>query len=206
MEIRVLGPIEATGEEGPVRLAAPMQLRLLAALIVGAGETCSRDALIDALWGEAPADSAPKLLQVYVSQLRKALPAPARIRTRGGGYALELDHESLDAARFERLLDEGREALGDGNPALAMSLLTKSLELWRGAAYADVAYEDFARTEADRLEGLRQVAIEERIEAGLALGQHDELLAELTSLASAYPFRERLQAQAMVALYRCGRQ
>ena len=206
MEIRVLGPIEVTGDDGPVRLAAPMQRRLLAALVVGAGETCSRDALIDALWGDSPAVSAPKLLQVYVSQLRKTLPAPARIRTRGAGYALELDRESLDAARFERLLEEGREALGEGNPALAMSLLGRALDLWRGTAYADVAYEDFAHAEAERLEELRQFAMEERIEAGLALGRHEELLAELTSLASAHPLRERLQTQAMVALYRCGRQ
>ncbi len=206
MEIRVLGPIEAIGEQGPVRLAAPMQRRLLAALVVCACETCSRDGLIDALWGESPPASAQKLLQVYVSRLRKRLPAPAHVRTQGGGYALELDHESLDAARFERLLSEGRDAIDEGNPALAMSLLGKALDLWRGAAYADVAYKDFARLEAERLEELRRVAIEESIEAGLALGRHAELLAELTSLASVHPLRERLQAQAMVALYRCGRQ
>jgi predicted ATPase/DNA-binding SARP family transcriptional activator/tetratricopeptide (TPR) repeat protein len=206
MELRVLGPIEALGDAGPVRLVAPMQRRLLAALVIGAGETCSGDALIDALWGASPPASAPKLLQVYVSQLRKVLPAPARIRTRGGGYALEFDDRSIDADRFERLLDEGREALGDGNPALAMSLLTKALDLWRGAAYADVAYEAFAYVEAERLEELRRVAIEERNDAGLALGRHKELLAELTSSARAHPLRERLQGQAMVALYRCGRQ
>jgi predicted ATPase/DNA-binding SARP family transcriptional activator len=206
MEIRVLGPIEVAGDDGPVRLAASMQRRLLAALVVSAGEARSPDTLIDALWGASPPASAPKLLQVYVSQLRKVLPAPARIRTRGPGYAIELDHVSLDAGRFERLLKEGREALAGGNPALAGSLLTRALDLWRGAAYADVAYEDFARAEAERLEELRQVAIEERIEAGLALGRHGELLAELMSLATAHPLRERMQAQAMLALYRCGRQ
>jgi predicted ATPase/DNA-binding SARP family transcriptional activator len=206
MEIRVLGPTEVIGDRGPLRLAASMQRRLLAALVVGGGETRSPDVLIDTLWGESPPASAPKLLQVYVSQLRKALPAPAYIRTRSAGYALELDDESLDAARFERLLREGREALGEGNPALATSLLDRALDLWRGAAYADVAYEDFARAEAERLEELRQVAIEERIEAGLALGRHEELLAELMSSANAHPLRERMQAQAMLALYRCGRQ
>jgi predicted ATPase/DNA-binding SARP family transcriptional activator len=206
MEIRVLGPLEVIGEEGPVRVAALLQRRLLAALVIGAGETCSRDVLIDALWGESPPVSAPKALQVYVSQLRKLLPASARIRTRGSGYSLELDNRSLDADRFERLLDEGRRALDDGNPALAASLLEKGLDLWRGPAYADVAYEDFARAEAERLEELRRVAIEERNEAGLALGRHEELLAELTSSARAHPLRERLRRQAMVALYRCGRQ
>ncbi|HEU0304213.1 MAG TPA: BTAD domain-containing putative transcriptional regulator [Gaiellaceae bacterium] len=206
MEIRVLGPIEAVGEEGPVQLAAPMQRRLLAALVLGAGETCSRDSLIDALWGESPAASAQKLLQVYVSQLRKALPAPARIRTRGGGYALEIDQQSLDAAHFERLLDEGKEALSEGNPALALSLLTRALALWRGPAYADFAYEGFAQGEVERLEELRLVAHEERIAAQLELGLHAELLGEVLSLAAAHPERERLQGQAMLALYRCERQ
>jgi DNA-binding SARP family transcriptional activator len=186
MEIRVLGPIEVIGDKRSVRLAASMHRRLLAALVIDIGETCSRDVLIDVLWGESPPASAPKLLQVYVSQLRKLLPAPAGpIQTRGSGYALELDRESVDATRFERLLREGRDALGDRNPELASSLLTRALDLWRGPAYADVAYEDFARTEAERLEELRLVAVEERIEAGLALGRHRELVAELTSLSSA---------------------
>jgi predicted ATPase/DNA-binding SARP family transcriptional activator len=206
MEIRVLGSIEVVDDDGPAQLPALMQRRLLAALVLGAREARSADVLIDALWGESPPPSAPKLLQVYVSQLRKLLPAAAQIRTRTGGYALEFDDESLDAARFERLVGDGREALAAGNPALAISQLDRALDLWRGAAYADVAYEDFARIEAERLEELRQVAVEERLEAGLALGRHEALLAELMSLATAYPLRERLQAQAMLALYRCGRQ
>src|SRR5262249_46676342 len=105
MEIRVLGPIDVIGEEGSARLAASMHRRLLAALVIDVGETCSRDVLIDVLWGESPPASASKLLQVYVSQLRKLLPAPGCIHTRAGGYALELDRESLDGIRFERLLE-----------------------------------------------------------------------------------------------------
>jgi predicted ATPase/DNA-binding SARP family transcriptional activator len=206
MEIRVLGPLEVTGDNGTVRLGASMQRKLLAALVVSARKACSTDALIDALWGESPPLSAAKLLQVYVSQVRKVLPAPARIQTRGPGYMLELDNESLDAARFERLLEDGREALREGNPVLARSLLDRGLNLWRGAAYADFAYDDFARPEAERLEELRHVAIEERIEAGLALGRHEQLLAELMRLASEHPLRERVHAQAMLALYRSGRQ
>lgn len=204
MEIRVLGPIEITGEDGPVRLTASMPRRLLAALAIGMGQPRSADTLIDALWGESPPASASKLLQIYVSQLRKLL-GPTYIRTFAGGYALEVD-ESLDAIRFERLLEEGREALRDDNPALAGSRLGRALDLWRGSAYADVAYEEFASAEAERLEELRRVAIEERIEAGLARGRHKELLAELSSLATAHPLRERLQGQMMLALYRCGRQ
>jgi predicted ATPase/DNA-binding SARP family transcriptional activator len=206
VEVRVLGPVELVAEDGPVPLGAPKQRRLLSALVVHAGEARSADRLIDAVWGPSPPASAAKLLQTYVSQLRKALPAPARIRTRGTGYALELEDESLDAARFARLLSEGRAASREGNPALAASFLRRALGLWRGHAYGDFAYEEFARAEAERLEELRLVALEERIEAELALGRHDDLLPELRSLAAAHPGRERLQAQAMLALYRCGRQ
>jgi len=206
VEIRVLGPVELVAEYGPVPLGAPKQRRLLCALVVHAGEARSADLLIDAIWGPSPPASAAKLLQTYVSQLRKALRAPARIRTRGAGYALELEDESLDAARFERLLSQGRAASRERNPALAASLLRRALGLWRGQAYGDFAYEEFARAEAERLEELRLVALEERIEAELALGRHDDLLPELRSLAAIHPGRERLQAQAMLALYRCGRQ
>src|SRR5215218_6876307 len=83
MEVRVLGPVELVAEDGLVPLGAPKQRRLLSALVVHAGEARSADLLIDAIWGPSPPASAAKLLQTYVSQLRKALPAPARVRTRG---------------------------------------------------------------------------------------------------------------------------
>src|SRR6266545_4376751 len=163
MEVRVLGPLELVADDGPITLPAK-ERRLLAALAIRVGETRSTDLLIDAVWGEAPPASASNLLQVYVSQLRKALPAPARIATSGSGYAFEVPDESLDAARFERLLQEGREAASDGNPALAASLLRRALALWRGQAYSEFAYEQFAHAEAERLDELRLVALEERLE------------------------------------------
>jgi predicted ATPase len=150
--------------------------------------------------------SAAKLLQVYVSKLRKILPPLARIETRGSGYALELDDTVLDAMRFERLLKDGMDSKRAGNAPLAASLLRRALALWRGHAYDDLRYQEFARTEAERLEELRLVALEERVEAELELGRHLELLPELRGLISANPLRERVQAQAMRALYRCGRQ
>ena len=114
------------------------------------------------------------------------------IRTRGPGYALELKSGvSLDALRFERLLAESREAASAANLLLAASLLRRALSLWRGAAFGDFAYEEFARTEAERLEELRVVCLEERIEAELTLGHHRELLAEALALAASHPLRER---------------
>jgi len=206
VDVCVLGPVEVVGEAGAIQLPAVKQRRLLTALVVDAGKTTAVDVLVDAVWPEAPPSSAAKLVQVYVSQLRKVLVDGVRIETRGGGYSLELDPHALDAARFERLLAEGTAARRDGNPELALSLLGRALALWRGAAYGEFAYDDFARVEAERLEELRMIALEERFEAGLALGRHAELLPELCSIAAEQPLRERLQTQAMLALYRCGRQ
>lgn len=205
MEIRVLGPIEVFGDDGPVRLAGAMQRRLLAALVLEPRQTRSSDGLIDALWGQSSPPSARKLLQVYVSRLRKVLPLPARIVTRNAGYALEIPAEAVDAVRFERLIGEAR-AIRRENPRLAASLLGRALQLCRGQPYADVAYEDFARTEVERLEELRRVATEERLESLLALGQHEEALTQLSSLALSNPTHERLQGLTMLALYRSGRQ
>lgn len=164
------------------------------------------DALVDALWEtDAPA-SARKLVQVYVSQLRKSLPAEARIVTGPGGYALETPPGLVDAVRFERLLEESAAARRDGNHVLGLSLAAQASSLWRGRAYADLAYADFLQPEIERLEELRLVALEEQFEAQLELGRHGDALAEIVRAAANNPLRERLQRQAMLALYRSGRQ
>src|SRR5918994_4633011 len=205
-EVRVLGPVEVVGDEGAVVSLAAKQLRLLTALVVAAGRACEVDELVDAVWGEAPPASARNLVQVYVSQLRKALPDGIEVITRGGAYAVELAPEQLDAARFERLLGECGTARRTGTAALAASLAARALGLWRGRAYGDLAYEEVASRESERLEELRLVALEERIEAELDLGRHEEVLAEALHVAGEHPYPERLQGQAMAALYRCGRQ
>ena len=204
-ELRVLGPLELLGEGGVVSLP-PQNRRLLAALALADGKTCSTDSLADALWGDSPPASAPKLLQVYVSQLRKALPDGFTVLTRPAGYALDLGGESLDTERFERLVDEAGAALEHDNAALAASLAEQALALWRGTAYAEVMYEEFARREVERLEELRLVARETRLDAQLRLGRHGEALGEVLALADEHPLRERGQELAMLALYRSGRQ
>ena len=205
MEIRVLGPVEIGGASGELPLTAEKQRRLLAALVARAGVPCSTAGLADVIWGATPPASADKLLQVYVSQLRKLL-QPASIRRRGASYALELNGVSVDAIQFERLLGEGKAALRAGNPALGVSLLRRALELWRGPAYGEFGYEEFVRGEAERLEELRLAALEERFEAELVLGRHTDLVPELCALAAEHPLREHLHAQVMLALYRSGRQ
>lgn len=204
-EVRVLGPVEVVGDDGPVALSAK-QRRLLAALVVADGRACGVDDLVEAVWGDGPPVSAAKLVQVYVSQLRKVLPAQLRIATHAGAYALDLPRNSLDAARFERLVAESTSLREAGNPALAASLSDQALGLWRGRAYGELSYEDVARAESERLEDLRIVALEERIDGQLALGRHADVLGEILGLAAENPLRERLHEHAMLALYRCGRQ
>lgn len=201
-----MGPVEIVADDGSRLPVARQPKRLLAALIAQAGRTASYDYLIDALWGGASPASAEKLLQVYVSQLRKAVPDQGWIQTQGSGYRIERGGAFIDADRFEQLVGEGRAAWVEGNAELAASRLRRAIALWRGAAYGEFAYEEFARHEAERLENLRWAALEERIEAELGAGRHGELLADLHGLAAQEPLRERLQAQLMLALFRSGRQ
>ena len=207
MEFRLLGPVEVLRGEGrPVALGGAKPRALLALLLLHANEVVSRDRLIDTLWGDRPPGTAGHSLDVQVSRLRKAFEPEELLLTRSGGYVLEVEPEQIDSHRFERLLEEGRRANAERKPAGALDALEAALGLWRGPALADLAYEEFARTEIERLEELRLVATEERIDAELALGRHDTLIPELESLTATHPLRERLRGQLMLALYRAGRQ
>jgi predicted ATPase/DNA-binding SARP family transcriptional activator len=206
MELRILGPLEVIGADGPVELRSAKQRALLAALALDTNEVVTADVIVDRLWAEPPT-SAAKLLQVYVSQLRAALGVDGeRIVTQSPGYRLVLERDELDSERFERLVEEGRAALNEGNPARARRALRQALRLWRGAALTDFVYADFASLEAERLEDLRLAAREDLLEAELALGRDEEVIAELRTLVEQHPLRERLWRLTMLALYRCGRQ
>jgi DNA-binding SARP family transcriptional activator/class 3 adenylate cyclase len=209
VDVRILGPLEVrvraerlaqTGEKGGA---------LLALLLLNANRVVGIDQLIDELWGEEPPGSGAKAVQVRVSQLRKTF-AEAGMRdlivTHPPGYMVELAPEELDLHRFERLVSESDVALAAGDPAGAAQLLREALGLWRGTPLAEFAAVPFARTASARLEELRLAAIERRVEADLRLGRHSDLVGELESLVAEHPFRERLRAQLMLALYRSGRQ
>ncbi len=206
MEFGLLGPLEVRKGERVVPVGGAKQRALLAILLLHANEVVSRDRLIDALWAERPPGTADRSLDHQVSRLRKTLEPSEMLVTRSGGYVLEVEPEQIDARRFERLLEEGRRANAAGKPADAAEALREALALWRGDALADLAYESFARTEIERLEELRLAALEERVDADLALGRHQALVAELESLTAKHPLRERLRGQSMLALYRSGRQ
>ena len=205
VEVRLLGPLQALVDGREVPLGGAKPRTLLAALALEPRRVVSVDRLVEALWPGQPPDTAAHALQVYVSRIRRAL-GTASISTRMPGYALELDAERVDAGRFLNLAAAGRSALRGRNFADAERVLGAALALWRGAALADFLYEPFAQAEIARLEDLRVAAVEERIEAGLALGRHVELVSELEALVDAHPLRERPRAQLMLALYRSGRQ
>ena len=206
MEFRLLGPVEARRDDRPIALGGAKPRALLALLLLHANEVVSRDRIVEALWGDRAPGTAEHSLDVQVSRLRKAFAPDEILITRSGGYMLEVEPEAIDARRFERLLDEGRRANAASRPVAAIDALDHALGLWHGSALADLAYEDFVRSECDRLEELRLAATEERIDARLALGDHDVLIAELETLVAKHPLRERPRGQLMVALYRAGRQ
>ena len=204
MDFRLLGPVEARDASGPVALGGAKPRALLALLLLHAGRTISTARLIDTLWGDNAPATARKMVHINVSQLRKVLPEGV-LRTHAGGYSLEIDPETLDLARFEALAAEGRSALAAGDPTTAAERLAAALALWRGPALAEFD-EAFAEREGARLEALRLAAIEDRIEADLALGHHAAAAAELDRLVHEHPERERMRGQHMLALYRSGRQ
>jgi YVTN family beta-propeller protein len=205
LEFQILGPLEVSQEGSPIPLGGPKQRAVLAVLLLHRGEVVSADRLVDQLWGQSAPPTAVKSLQVYVSQLRKAL-GDGMLETHGRGYLLQVEAKQVDVEQFLGLLERGREQLAAGDARGAAATLRTALALWRGPPLAEFAYESFARSEIARLEEFRLAALEERIEADLRLGRQAELVPELESLVRDHPLRERLRGQLMLALYRTGRQ
>ena len=209
LRFAILGPLEVRRDGLPVRVGGPRQRALLALLLCNANLVVSRARLVDELMGDRPADSAERMLHVQISRLRKALAADGddpRLLARAPGYLLRVEDGELDLHAFEQCLSNGRQALEHGDPLQAAVMLHQAESLWRGRALADLEFEPFARLEVQRLEELRLLAVEERIDAELALGRHSALCPELEALAGEHPLRERLRGQLMLALYRSGRQ
>jgi YVTN family beta-propeller protein len=205
VEFRILGPLELQDGRRPVSIRAPKERALLGVLLLHPNEAVSTERLIDELWGERPPATAGKIVQTYVSQLRRRF-GPELIETRPPGYLVPIDDGALDASRFRRLTAEARKRAERGDHREAASLYREALALWRGSPLAGVTFESFARNEVDRLDGERLKALSARIDCELELGLHEELVPELESLVAQHPLQERLRAQLMLALYRSGRQ
>jgi len=204
LRFRVLGPLEVLRDGAVVDLGARKQRAVLALLLLNANRVVSTERLIDGLWGDAPPETARSALQVYVASLRKALGGESgALRTSAPGYVLDVEPGALDLDRFTALRAEAQAA---GDDQGRSELLREALELWRDRPLADLAAEPFAVAAVARLEEQRLEALEQRIDADLALGRHASLVGELEALVDEHPYRERLRAQSMLALYRSGRQ
>ncbi|MEO8693413.1 MAG: BTAD domain-containing putative transcriptional regulator [Acidimicrobiales bacterium] len=207
MEICVLGPVELVGGTGENVVLPGAKMRgLVAMLALDAGRTVTAQRLIDALWGEQEVNG-PNALQVIVSKLRRMLAdagEPGCITTQPAGYRLDIERDSVDALRFESLVDQARSVVD--HPASVTALLGPALELWRGNPLVDVPETEIANAMRSRLEELRKVAVDELFDAQLSLGQHQRIVPELEALVAEDPLRERRWGQLIRALYGSGRQ
>ena len=202
MRVNVLGPLSV---EGAAEMLAPRDRVVLAALVTRPGEPVSADQLADALWGEAPPATWPKVVQSSMVRIRKAL-GPDAVRTTGHGYVLMLEPDRIDAVRFERAVRRSRELLALGEPERAQFTLTDALGLWHGTALAELDGWEPGEAAAHRLEDLRHDADELRVEASLQAGSWREVLPEAAALVSEQPLREQRWGLLARAQYQAGRQ
>lgn len=208
VDIRVLGPLEIHRGGAPVPLRSTRVRGILALLLLRRGVVVPADVLIDAVWGDEPPPGARNTLQVHVSNLRKLLAGDPTIRleTRDPGYVLQIDAERVDLFRFQRLMDQGTTALGEGDAARAEALLGEALALWRGRPFEGVDVPGLPAAELMDLQERHDAALAMRLEAALALGRHLEVVQEAEGARAERPHDERLAALAALALYRSGRQ
>ena len=210
MEIRLLGEIEASEDGIPLPLGGPRQRAVLADLALHAGHVVSAGQLVEDLWGNQQPATAKPTLESYVYRLRHVLGTSGTggtpLVTRPTGYLLDTAPERVDVWQFRDLASRGRAALEQGDAAAAVTLLRTAIGLWRGPALAGIQEAAFGPPAAQRLEEERLTAMENLVEARLALGQHRELVPELETLIGESPYRERFHARLMLALYRSGRQ
>src|SRR5262245_24048109 len=201
VEFRILGPLEVTGESGPISLGGPKQRGVLAILLLRANQVVPVEQLADELYDGAVPATAAAQVRDHVSQLRKRLGPGAEsvLETRPPGYVLRVDAQGLDALEFERMVEQASQELQQGDAEAAAARLREALALWRGPVLADFAYEPFARPTIGRLDELRLAALERRIEADLRLGRDGALVGELEELVAEHPLREQFRAQLMLA-------
>ena len=207
MEFRLLGPSEVRDAEGrQLDAGQPMQRALLAMMLLHVGRIVSIETIIDDLWARDPPASAEKAVHATVSRLRKVLGSGVRIERSRSGYLLDVAPDAVDLTAFERLSSEGRNALARGQATEATGSLGRALALHRCPALAEFVERPYAGEHALRIERTIRAAEEDLVDARLALGQHDELLAIVERHVVDDPLSERRWCQLMTALYRAGRQ
>jgi len=207
MRFRLLGPVEVRAGEDWRGIGAPKWRSVLAALLIHPGQIVSADTLIGELWRDEPPARAANLVSIYVLRLRRLIGDAdnAVLVTRAPGYQLRVSATETDALLFEAMVRDGRRAFAAGDPEGAARRLTEALGLWYGRPLADVPPTPLVEAEAERLSELRLGADELRITAELALGGHDQAVAEVRRLLADHPLREGLWLLLMRALDGAGR-
>ncbi|GAB3996771.1 hypothetical protein GCM10029992_17790 [Glycomyces albus] len=206
LEIKVLGPMEVSRSGERLLLRASLQRRLLAALLSGSGRPVTVGALLEAVWSDPAPDTARRSLMVHMHRLRRSLGDPTRIVHQAGGYRIRVTADELDAKAFDELSAAARRARAEGALERSVDQFNAAAGLWRGAPYDDIPASGLIAREIQRLEQDRFMVSQELLEVGLDLGRHDSLIGEFEALTEDHPFRERLTALRMLALYRAGRQ
>jgi predicted ATPase/DNA-binding SARP family transcriptional activator len=199
--------LEVHGADGaPLPISGAKLRAVLAMLALDCGKVVATDRLVEGLWRDDPPAGVTNALQRMISKLRKALGSSDIVVMQPPGYVLNVDPDQVDALRFEAEVADGRAAAARGNLEAAVEWFQSAESLWRGPVLADFTFEEFAQPSIVRLQELRLGAAEERVDAELVLGRHDQLLDELERLVTVNPLRERLRGQLMLALYRADRQ
>jgi DNA-binding SARP family transcriptional activator len=202
VRVRLLGSVDLAGARGPVPLSGLRRKAVLAVLALQTGQVVSTGRLIDIVWGDHPPRTATNTLQSHVSYLRRLIGHKDSIRARFPGYLLDLGDGGTDVAEAEHLIGQATRAT---DPSDRITGLQDALDLWRGSALLDVGESPWLDAQAERLGQLRLNACRALVEAQLALGRHDQALAQLDPLTRDHPLDEQLHGQLIVALYRAGR-
>lgn len=203
---RVLGPLEVRRDGRAVDISAPKLRIILASMLLQPGEVVPVETLIDRLWDANPPANARATLHTYTARLRGILGADGSVRTRAGGYAMELPPGSSDIQDLDVLLETARSAVAQGDRHTGLEVLREAAALWRGPILFNVESAALHREVVPRLLERCLEAAEQRFELELALGNHRSIVEELRALTGAYSLREGMRAQLMRALYRSGRQ
>jgi DNA-binding SARP family transcriptional activator len=211
MRFHLLGALEVESNDRPVPLSGLKQRATLGFLLLHSNRVVATSQLLKALWSDNTPETARKMLQNAVSGLRRVLRSdedptyPALLLSHAPGYMLQVDPESIDLLRFQRLAEWGRAELAASSWESASTILREALALWRGPALADLVEKGISWSELTAVQNTRLAAFEDCFEAELAAGRHSAVVGELEMLVDTEPPRERLCAQLMLALHRCGR-
>lgn len=206
LRFNVLGSLECLVDGHRIKLGGPLQERILTSLLLESGRTVSIDRLAETAWGESAPDTAKQQVRKAIADLRRRIPeGPALIVTEDAGYRVSVEPLQVDLHLFSRHVQKATSDRSEGEFSAAAGELRKALELWRGPVLNGTGGPVLGAA-STVLEERRLAAVEELFALRLQLGEDSGIVSEIREFADAYPLREGLRAQLMLALYRAGRQ